>query len=113
MTNGERAEIKKKIISEIEAVKNEIESLKESTKPILPDNAIGRLTRMEAIQSKSINEAVVRRAKIKLTQLERALERVGSESFGECAICEMPIPIERMMLLPESIRCVECVGGKA
>jgi len=112
MTNEEKDKIKGKIISCIASVEEEIGSLKESTKPIPPDNAIGRLTRMDAIQGKSINEAVLRRAKIKLTMLENALGRVDDSNFGECGICEEPIPFQRMLLMPESTRCVECVTGK-
>ncbi len=51
------------IREKIEVLKEDIISYKQLTRPIAPDNAIGRLTRMEAISSKSINEAALSRAK--------------------------------------------------
>ncbi|MBU1638508.1 TraR/DksA C4-type zinc finger protein [bacterium] len=108
MTPEERAEIKKKIISDIEETKRSIADLEQLTKPIAPDDAIGRLTRMEAINSRSINEASLNQARAKLNKLERALERVDKEDFGICVVCEQPIPVKRMMLMPEAIKCVRC-----
>jgi DnaK suppressor protein len=108
MTNEERVQIKDKILSDIEETKASIAELTELTKPIAPDDAIGRLTRMEAINSRSISEASLNQARAKLNKLERALERVEKPDFGICAACEQPIPLKRMLLMPEAIKCVKC-----
>jgi DnaK suppressor protein len=108
MTNEERVQIKDKILNDIEETKRSIAELTELTKPIAPDDAIGRLTRMEAINSRSINEASLNQARAKLNKLERALERVEKPDFGICASCEQPIPLKRMLLMPEAIKCVKC-----
>lgn len=108
MTPEERSEIKAKIVSDIEETKHSIAELEQLTKPIAPDDAIGRLTRMEAINSRSINEASLNQARAKLNKLERALERVDKEDFGICVVCEQPIPLKRMLLMPEAIKCVKC-----
>ncbi|UCE72496.1 MAG: hypothetical protein JSU99_04080 [Nitrospiraceae bacterium] len=57
MTDEDRQKLKEKILQEIDSLKVNIQSLEESSKPVSPDNAIGRLTRMEAINAKSIHEA--------------------------------------------------------
>ena len=57
-------ELKKEILSEIAAQKYQIKSLQKSVKPVTRDNAIGRLTRMEAIGSKAISEASLNSARI-------------------------------------------------
>jgi DnaK suppressor protein len=92
----------------IEALKNDIEQYRTLTKPIAPDVAIGRLTRMEAIGSKSINEAALRKAEGKLARLERALRDMDDPDFGLCRECEEPIPFARLMAMPESDLCVGC-----
>jgi RNA polymerase-binding transcription factor len=46
--------IKKKIYSEIEKTEGVIVEYKEQSKPISPENAIGRVSRMDAINNKSI-----------------------------------------------------------
>jgi len=52
MTQQERSELKDIINDRIRETKEEIEHLKELTKPVAPDNAIGRLSRMDAINIK-------------------------------------------------------------
>jgi len=69
-------EIKQKIIQEIEKIKIKITDLEELTKPIAPDCAIGRVSRMDAINNKSINENALRKAQNKLKGMEIALQNV-------------------------------------
>ena len=73
-----------------------------------PVVAIGRLTRMVAISAMSIREANLASARNRLMRLENALRRIDTEEFGVCTECDEPIPIKRLMLLPESTRCVRC-----
>jgi DnaK suppressor protein len=108
MTDEEKNRLKDKIIDEIAVQEKNIEALEEVTKPIPPDDAIGRLTRMEAINAKSINEASLRSARVKLTKLKRAISKLDDPDFGICTVCEEPIPIGRIMLMPETTLCVSC-----
>lgn len=110
MTQQEKAEIKTEITGEIDELKKSIKELEELTKPIAPDVSLGRLTRMEAINEKSINESSLRNAKDKLVKLELALSRIELEDFGLCSLCRQPIPKARILRVPESTRCVSCVG---
>ncbi|MFQ3325927.1 MAG: DnaK suppressor protein [Salibacteraceae bacterium] len=52
----DKAILKQKIISELVETKLRIVELKELTKRISPENAIGRISRMDAINNKTINE---------------------------------------------------------
>lgn len=96
------------IREKITAVEADIVSFQALTKPVSPDNAIGRLTRMEAIGSKSINEAALRKAKARRSGLERALVKIDDTDFGLCRECEEPIPYARLMVLPETDLCIHC-----
>ena len=108
MTAKEKDLIKEKILSDREAAQNSISALEETVKPVSPDSAIGRLTRMEAINAKSISEASLRSFKVKLEKLNRALAKLDEPDFGICIRCEEPIPVKRMMLMPETTLCVTC-----
>lgn len=111
MDSKEKEKLKKHIIQEIESLRDDIASLKEQVQPIAPDNAIGRLSRMEAINAKSINEAALQKAKIKLEKLKTVLVDLDEDpDFGLCAECGEPIPTGRIMLIPESRMCVNCAG---
>jgi DnaK suppressor protein len=108
MNPEERKELKLAIAHEIAAEKHLIESLSKSVQPVAPDNAIGRLTRMEAIGSKGISENSLKSARAKLHKLETALEKVDQPDFGICIRCEKTIPKGRIMAMPENVLCVPC-----
>ena len=108
MKDEERSELKEKIITEMESLELTITALEKTTKPIAPDDAIGRLTRMEAINAKSISEASLNSSRVKLAKLKRAMSRLDDPDFGMCSMCEEPIPTGRLMLMPESAMCVKC-----
>lgn len=103
---------KGKIIQSIEEVEKSILILKEAIKPIKPDNAIGRLSRMEAINAKGVNEKLLQNKKFKLIRLQHALKRVDTEDFGLCAVCEEDIEPKRLEILPESVSCIKCAEGR-
>ena len=108
MDAKKRAEMKTLMLSRQEELLAEIEVLKELTKPIAPENAIGRVSRMDAINNKSINEAALVQSNKKLRKLEFALIKVDEEYFGLCGRCGNEIPLGRLMLMPESPFCVNC-----
>lgn len=84
--------------------------LEDATQPIGPENAIGRVSRMDAINNKSVSEASLRSSKRKLSSLKLALTKVDSPDFGICARCKCTIAPARLMFMPESTRCVNCAG---
>lgn len=100
--------IKKTILEEISKTEKAITDYKELTKPISPNNAIGRVSRMDAINNRSVNELSLRQSETKLTNLIRALAKVDDNDFGICLKCEKPIPVGRILIRPESFLCVNC-----
>ena len=114
METEKREKLKDHIKKKIEDLKKDITSYQLISQPVSPDNAIGRLTRMEAINSKSINEAALKKSKQTLLKMERALMLINDPDFGLCRECEDPIPFARLMIVPESDLCVQCaeaLGG--
>lgn len=111
MNEEEKNELRDFIRKEIEGLNKRIHRMGDSVQPVAPDNAIGRLTRMEAINSKSINEALFHSAKTKLANLEKTLRDMDQPEFGMCVRCDEPIPFGRLMALPESKVCVKCLDG--
>jgi DnaK suppressor protein len=101
-------EVKFKIEEEIVNTEETILSLKDLTKPISPENAIGRISRMDAINNKTVNDAALRKAEQKLKNLKIALSNINDLDFGLCGRCHNPIPIGRILLMPHSRFCVNC-----
>lgn len=104
----EAQDIKKKILEEIAKTEKQIEDYEALTQPIAPNDAIGRVSRMDAINNKSVNEASLRQAKNKLVNLKRVLDKFGTDDFGICLNCKQPIPVGRILIRPESLLCVNC-----
>jgi RNA polymerase-binding transcription factor len=101
-------DIKKTILDEILKTEKSISEYREMVKPIAPDVAIGRISRMDAINNKSVMEASLRQAEAKLENLQRVLAKIGSPDFGICVKCKQPIPVGRILIRPESLYCVTC-----
>ena len=97
-----------KIREEIKKTEAQILHYRELTKPISPENAIGRISRMDAINNKSINESALRKSEERLHNLQKVMEKGGTKDFGICLRCKKPIPVGRLMIRPESLYCVNC-----
>ncbi len=99
-----------KIIIEEEIRKTEllISEYKDLTLPVEPENAIGRISRMDAINNKSVTEAALRKSKDKLYKLKSVLSKINDADFGICIRCKSPIPIGRILVMPQSQTCVRC-----
>lgn len=110
MDSKDRKSLKLEIEKEITKVKEDIRSYKKLVTPISPDNAIGRISRMEAINSKSINEAALNKSQNELLKLKNALDLIDDPDFGICVICEEPIPFARLKIMPGTEYCVSCAG---
>lgn len=106
--NIDKQEISELINKQIATVERKIKSLKELTQAIAPDDAIGRVSRMDAINNKSVNEATLRQSEAKLQKLHEALERLNEPDFGICIKCKGAIQPGRLVLMPESRKCMRC-----
>lgn len=103
-----KAEVRELIEQQIEKTVQKIKDYEGMSSPITPDDSIGRISRMDAINNKSVTEATLRQAKDKLSKLRHALNRLDEDGFGNCRKCGNPIPIMRVVLMPQSPFCVRC-----
>lgn len=108
MDKKTQEEIKKQVLSAIEKTKLAITDYKDMTIPEGLDDAVGRVSRMDAINNKSVTQAALRQAEEKLKKLNYVFSQIGKPGFGECARCGNLIPIGRIILMPQSIHCVNC-----
>lgn len=108
MTEEQKADLTAKINESIEQTKKEIERLESMVQPISPENSLGRISRMDAINNKGVAEVSMRSNKRKLGKLQAALIKIDEPGFGACIRCRRPIATARLMLMPESNTCVRC-----
>lgn len=110
MNDDKRKEMKVLVAQRIEETIEQLKGYADMAEPITPENAIGRVSRMDAINNKSVVDAAIQTAKIKLSGLRHMLQHIDDEDFGKCERCGRDIPEQRMILMPESKRCTPCAS---
>lgn len=100
--------LEKEILLLITKLDQEIDEMEDSAGPVSPENSIGRISRMDAINNKSVVEASLRHRRKKVSKLRIALSNIRKPGFGICVSCKKPINPKRLMLMPESDKCMRC-----
>ncbi|QKV18942.1 TraR/DksA family transcriptional regulator [Oricola thermophila] len=70
--------------------------------------AVGRLSRMDAMQQQAMAEAAERARKRDLVRIEMAERRIASGDYGYCEECGEEIPDGRLAIDPMASHCVGC-----
>lgn len=97
----------------LDARRKELETLSEGAAEaratvMLDQQAVGRLSRMDAMQGQAMAEATERRRRLDLTRIEMAERRLAAGDYGYCAQCDEEIPDGRLAIDPMAERCVGC-----
>ena len=100
--------IKHKIDQEIVKTTTSINEYKKLNIPMALDNAVGRVSRMDAINNRSVLNVALKRAESRLEKLKIVKKEINKKDFGICIKCNKDIPIDRLILVPESKQCVHC-----
>jgi len=77
----------------------------------LDQQAVGRLSRMDALQNQAMAKATGARRRAERARLEAALARIEEGEFGYCEECGEEIAPGRLRLDPAALRCVDCAGA--
>ncbi len=75
---------------------------------ILDQQAIGRLSRMDALQNQAMALATGARRQTERQRLKAALQRIAEGEFGYCEDCGEEIATRRLDLDPAAIKCIDC-----
>jgi len=98
------------IKEDLEKVKEDLEKVKDGEKVVELDTSIGRLSRMDAMQSQQMALELRRRKEQHLMRLDSALIRIQKGTFGACGRCKKPIKEERLKIQPDAVLCIQCAG---
>ena len=77
----------------------------------LDQQAVGRLSRMDAIQNQAMAQATARRRGVERQRIHAALKRIGTGEYGYCTACGEAIPAARLDADPAIPLCVACMRG--
>ncbi len=77
----------------------------------LDQQAVGRLSRMDALQNQAMAHATSARRESERRRLHAALARMDEGEFGYCEDCADEIAEGRLRFDPAAVRCVDCARG--
>jgi len=77
----------------------------------LDQQAVGRLSRQDALLSQSMAKATQARRQTQRVGLSAALKRLDENEFGYCVDCGDDILRERLEFDPSVTRCISCASG--
>ncbi len=81
----------------------------EARAPVMLDQqAVGRISRMDAIQQQSIELATEQRRQQRLQTIAAALLRIEAGNFGYCILCDEEIAAQRLAFDPAVACCIQC-----
>lgn len=75
---------------------------------VLDQTSVGRLSRMDAMQSQAMAEANERRRLAAIRLIDLALKRIDDECYGECIECGEYIAAKRLELNYATMKCIAC-----
>lgn len=110
MHEAEIDQFKQKLLQ----MKAELQQVDKSTREssdtvVLDQSRVGRLSRMDAMQSQQMALETARRRKQQILKIEGALKRIATDDFGYCFICGDEIDVRRLFADPVNTRCMKCV----
>ena len=89
-------------------VNGALNASKDSANVVELDTAIGRLSRMDAMQNQQMALELRRRQENQLLRIKNALKRMDQGRYGQCGKCKGPIAEERLEGSPDVVMCVQC-----
>ncbi|MGB0583220.1 MAG: TraR/DksA family transcriptional regulator, partial [Limisphaerales bacterium] len=72
------------------------------------DTAIGRLSRMDAMQNQQMALELKRRQETRLQRVKNALKNIDRGKYGICGKCRKPIDESRLEVQADAVMCIAC-----
>jgi len=105
--------LRAKLLERKAELEKEDEATREDRAPVqLDQQAVGRLSRMDAMQVQAMAEATHERRLIELRRIDAALERMAQGDYGFCTQCDEEIAAKRLELDPAVPTCIDCAVAR-
>ena len=100
---------REKLLEEQESLASLRQQSKTARAPVMLDQqAVGRLSRMDALQKQNMELATEHRRQQRLQTIAAALQRIEAGDFGYCIICDEKIAPQRLAFDPAVACCIDC-----
>lgn len=112
MNDPVQSELAERLRAELRALEEHDADTEEARRPVaLDQQAVGRLSRMDALQNQAMAQGQARRREARERTVRAALGRITEGEYGYCAECGEPIAPRRLELDPAVPTCIGCAAG--
>ncbi len=112
MAEIDSAAAKKRLLARRKELSRLTDSSAEARRPVeLDQSRVGRLSRMDALQSQAMSVETHRRRKVELRRIDTALRRIEAGEYGFCVACGEAIAPKRLEFDPTTPLCIDCAQG--
>ena len=109
LTPAEIARFEQRLREAERALRLQLRHEEEASAPVVLDQqAVGRVSRMDAIQRQQMAQASQMQAKALLRLTVAAIGRIAADEYGECLRCGESIGAGRLDAQPHAEHCIEC-----
>ncbi len=110
MTSEQSAYYRDRLKNLQDEIRNSLDNSSGDTDVVEIDTAIGRLSRMDAMQNQQLALELKRRKEQRLQRIGHALKNLEKGSYGVCGKCKQSIDENRLEVQPDAVMCIRCAG---
>lgn len=104
-------ELREELERQLKKLRRSMRATNRVMEPVeLDQSSVGRLSRMDNLQTQGLTAGLQAREQARLGQLTEALGRMDAGTYGLCVVCGEPVTFERLMIFPEAPNCAACTG---
>ncbi len=112
MDDREIVELKQALLDRLAALDEEDARGSDGQKTVeLDQQAVGRLSRMDALQNQAMAKAQAARRAGERRRIAAALARIAEDEYGYCTDCGEALGLDRLRADPTLPRCLSCTRG--
>ena len=112
MTDTDIAGVRQALNDRLEALQRSTDTTADSRKPVALDQAaVGRLSRMDALQMQAMAQATERLRSQQIVRVQAALKRIDDGDYGYCVACGEEIEPKRLAVDPTVPTCFDCASA--
>lgn len=109
LTREELAVLQALLDDQLRRLERSMRATEEALKPVqLDQTAVGRLSRIDALQGQGLTRNLRERERVQLAQVQSAFRRISEGSYGICVDCGSKVPFGRLHVMPETASCTAC-----
>ncbi len=113
LSESQRDALERELSRLAQALEAALAGSAEAARPVeLDQPALGRVSRVDAMQQQEMIAAGREAQRARLQQVRAALQRITEDEYGECARCGEAIDFARLEVRPESLFCVACQSAR-